>query len=49
MVDGNRYVVCRNEKQARKDAADRQAIIDSLKEKLKTRRLLWGTKVTGST
>jgi transposase len=36
MVDGNRYIVCLNEKQARKDAADRQAIIDSLEEKLKT-------------
>ena len=36
IVDGNRYIVCLNEKQARKDAADRQAIIDSLQEKLKT-------------
>jgi transposase len=36
MVDGRRYIVCLNEKQARKDAADRQAIIDSLQEKLKT-------------
>jgi transposase len=36
MVDGRRYIVCLNEKQARKDAADRQAIIDSLVEKLKT-------------
>ena len=35
IVDGNRYIVCLNEKQARKDAADRQAIIDSLVEKLK--------------
>ena len=35
-VDGKRYIVCLNEKQARKDAADRQAIIDSLQEKLKT-------------
>jgi len=35
-VDGNRYIVCLNEKQARKDAADRQAIIDSLEEKLRT-------------
>jgi len=35
-VDGNRYIVCLNEKQARKDAADRQAIIDSLVEKLRT-------------
>jgi transposase len=36
IVDGNRYIVCLNEKQARKDAADRQAIIASLQEKLKT-------------
>ena len=36
MVGGRRYIVCLNEKQARKDAADRQAIIDSLQEKLKT-------------
>ena len=36
MVDGRRYIVCLNEKQARKDAVDRQAIIDSLQEKLKT-------------
>ncbi len=33
---GCRYIVCLNEKQARKDAADRQAIIDSLQEKLKS-------------
>ncbi len=36
IVDQSRYIVCLNEKQARKDAADRQAIIDSLQEKLKT-------------
>jgi len=35
LLGGHRYVVCLNEKQARKDAADRQAIIDSLEEKLK--------------
>ncbi len=35
-VEKRRYIVCLNEKQARKDAADRQAIIDSLQEKLKT-------------
>ncbi|MEN6568222.1 MAG: hypothetical protein ABFC57_18210 [Veillonellales bacterium] len=35
-MDSNRYIVCLNEKQARKDAADRQAIIDSLQEELKT-------------
>jgi transposase len=36
LLGGCRYIVCLNEKQARKDAADRQAIIDSLQEKLKT-------------
>ena len=36
IVDQRRYIVCLNEKQARKDAADRQAILDSLEEKLKT-------------
>src|SRR3990172_850136 len=36
LLGGLRYVVCLNEKQARKDAADRQPIIDSLEEKLKT-------------
>lgn len=34
IVDDHRYIVCLNTKQARKDAADRQAIIDSLREKL---------------
>ena len=36
VVDGKRYVICFNPRQARKDARDRQAIIDSLQEKLKT-------------
>jgi transposase len=36
LLGGHRYIVCLNEKQARKDAADRQAIIDSLQEKLKS-------------
>ena len=31
----SRYIVCLNERQARKDAADRQAIIESLKKQLK--------------
>lgn len=35
-VDGTRYIVCKNERQVRKDAASRQAILDSLQEKLKT-------------
>jgi len=35
-LNGNRYIVCINPKQVRKEAHDRQAIIDSLKEKVKT-------------
>jgi transposase len=35
MVNGTRYIVCRNERQARRDAADRDAIVAALKEKLK--------------
>jgi transposase len=31
-----RYIVCKNERQARKDAADREAILASLREKLQT-------------
>jgi len=34
-LNGKRYIVCFNPKQARKDAQDRQAIIDSLEEKIK--------------
>jgi hypothetical protein len=34
-VEGRRYIVCYNEDQARKDAADREAIVESLREKLK--------------
>lgn len=34
-VDDNRYIVCLNIKQARKDAQDRQAIVESLKEQIK--------------
>jgi hypothetical protein len=34
-VEDRRYVVCFNPEQAKKDAADRQAIVESLKEKLK--------------
>ena len=33
-VDGRRYVVCLNEDQARKDAADREAILESLENRL---------------
>jgi transposase len=35
-INGTRYIVCRNERQARKDAIDRKAIVESLKEKLAT-------------
>lgn len=34
-VDNRRYVVCLNEEQARKDRADREAIVESLREQLK--------------
>ncbi len=34
-VNDNRYIVCVNTKQARKDAADRKAIIDALTERIK--------------
>jgi len=33
-VGENRYIVCVNSRQARKDAADREAIVESLKEQL---------------
>ena len=35
LIEGRRYIVCRNEDQARKDASDRAAIVESLREKLK--------------
>ncbi len=34
-VDDRRYIVCRNEDQAKKDAADREAILAALREQLK--------------
>jgi transposase len=34
VIDDRRYILCVNTRQARKDAADRQAIIDSLTDKL---------------
>jgi len=34
-VGRRRYIVCRNEEQARKDRADRKAIVESLREQLK--------------
>ena len=36
VFNGTRYIVCLNPRQARKDTQDRQAIIESLKEKIKT-------------
>ena len=35
VLNGKRYIVCMNPRQARKDAADREAIIESLKVQLK--------------
>lgn len=35
VYEGRRYIVCLNERQARKDACDREAILASLKEQLK--------------
>jgi transposase len=34
VLDGNRYIICRNRKQARKDELDRQAVIDALEKRL---------------
>ena len=34
-VEDRRYIVCRNQDEARKDAADREAIVASLREQLK--------------
>ncbi len=36
IVEGRRYIVCLNSRQARKDALDREAIIESLKEKIQS-------------
>lgn len=36
VVEGRRYVVCRNARQARKDAAARQAMVEALEERLRT-------------
>lgn len=35
VIEGRRYIVCLNEEQRRKDAADRQAIVEHLREQLK--------------
>jgi hypothetical protein len=34
IVNGIRYIVCKNERQARRDEADRNTIVESLKEKI---------------
>jgi hypothetical protein len=45
-IDGRRYIVCVNEEQRRKDAADRQAIVTSLRETLRRGdKALVGNKV----
>jgi len=45
MIEDRRYVVCHNEEQARKDRADREAIVAGLEEKLnKGDKLLVGNK-----
>jgi len=36
VVEGRRYIVCRNSKQERKDAAARQAMIEALEERIKS-------------
>lgn len=35
-IEQRRYIVCLNERQARKDAADRQAILEALQEKIRS-------------
>jgi hypothetical protein len=35
LIEGRRYIVCLNEEQRRKDVADRQAIVEHLREQLK--------------
>ena len=36
LLEGKRYIICLNPRQARKDARDRESIVDSLKDKIKT-------------
>jgi transposase len=36
MVEGRRYIVCRNSRQERKDAAARQAMVEALEERLRS-------------
>jgi len=45
ILNAKRYIVCLNPRQARKDAADRQAIVDSLQDKIRTNpKILIGNK-----
>jgi transposase len=45
IIDDHRYIVCLNTKQARKDAADRKAIVNSLQDRLnKNPKALIGNK-----
>jgi hypothetical protein len=45
LVEGKRYIVCVNSRQARKDALDREAIVESLRSRLKNgRKSLVGNK-----
>ncbi len=45
LVDGKRYIVCVNSRQARKDALDREMIVESLRNRLNTdRKSLVGNK-----
>lgn len=37
LIDGKRYIICYNEEQARKDKADLEAIVESFRDKLKSR------------
>lgn len=47
VVEGRRYVECYNAEQARKDACDREAILDGLREKLsRGEKVLVGNKGT---
>jgi transposase len=36
LLEGKRYIVCLNPRQARKDAQDREAIVEALKDRIKT-------------
>ena len=50
LVDDRRYIVCLNERQASKDAADRQAIIEALRRSSRAiPNRLSATRDTGST